>query len=122
MTFDRPNQWRPPRRYKSVKEVESDFGEALKKVAEGIMMMQGIATKFNETNPGQGDILYGASAVIREAVDSIIKIAPEIKSVLSGEPIKSFKARHFIKMAERKAPSASIRRQIKNRGDSRRIN
>lgn len=107
--------WSSPRYYKSVSDAQSDYFEAMRRVTEGISMIQSVADTLNETNPGQGDILYGVAATLLDTVEDVAKAGSDIKSALHGEEVNSFRAKKLMREAIRKAPTVKARRAIRQR-------
>lgn len=109
-------KWKPPTKYKSVKDAQSDYGEAIGKIAEGISMLRGIAKALNETMPGRGDIIYGIAARFADTALEIRSVKKDISAAISkGESPRNFKARKLLHEAARKTPDSAERRNIKQR-------
>lgn len=107
--------WRPPRRYKAIRDAEIDFKEAMRRMTEAIAMVNTIGETLNQTNPGQGDVLYGVAATLMESIEDVGKANTEIKSAMNGEEVKSFRGRKLLQTALRKSPSTKVRQEMRQR-------
>lgn len=107
--------WRPPKQYKTIRDAEQDFAEGLRRVTEGIEIMNEVGSKLNETNPGQGDILYGAAAMMMKAAEELGKSSNDIQAAMNGRKTQGLRARKLMQLAIRHAPTATARKAIRNR-------